>query len=101
MARMSWETADLSLLLESPLQILPPGQLSQIAGSKEGGLFHQLRALCSLRLSILKTIFSEKYHLHPHFGFHTPVITVSEIRAVHKINQQALVLKQCISLNIA
>lgn len=98
---MSWETADLSLLLESPLQILPPGQLSQTAGSKEGGLFHQLRALCSLRLSILKTIFSEKYHLHPHFGFHTPVITVSEIRAVHKINQQELALKQLRSLTIA
>ena len=82
------------------LHVLPPGQLSQTAGSKEGGLFHQLSALCSLRVSIQDN-FSEKYHLHAHSGFHTPVTNVSEIRAVHKINQQELVLKQSISLNIA
>lgn len=48
-----------------------------------------------------KDNFSEKYHLHSHSGFHTPVTNVSEIRAVHKINQQELALKQLISLNIA
>ena len=58
MARTSWETADWSLLLESQCRsyLLDSGH-KQLVQRREG--YSQLRALCSLRLSILKTIFQK------------------------------------------